>query len=630
MGNDLALAVLSDQAPPLFAYFKQLFAQVTNPPIDPIRESVVMSIRHGGRLGAQPARRRAPEHAHQLVIPQPILRNVELERCAGSTPRSSGRTRCRSPGRWPTGAEGMARALRRICEEASEASPTASTSSSCPTAASGPSAPRSRRCWPSRPSTTTSCARARACRPASWSSPASRARSTTSHADRLRRVRRQPVPDARVARASSPRRAAAGSRDAEEAEQRTSSRRSARACSRRSPRWASRRSSPTAARRSSRPSGSAGDLVERHFTGTASRVGGVGLDVLAREALAPRTALAYPATRATLLPVGGHYAWRRDGERHQWNPARDRAAPARGPPRRPRRPTRSSRRTSTRRRRGESVAARAARLQVRPPTAASRSTRWSRRAEIVKRFSTGAMSLGSLSREAHETLAIAMNRDRRPVELRRGRGGPGPLRARPERRLAPLGDPAGRVGALRRQHPLPRQRRRAADQDGPGRQARRGRPAARQQGRRLHRQDPLHDARRRPDLAAAAPRHLLDRGPQAAHLRPALREPGRARVGQARRRGRGRHRRRRRRQGGRRPHPHLRPRRRHRRLAAVVDPVGRRAVGDRAGRDAADARAQRPALARVGAGRRPDEDGPRRRRSPRCSAPTRSASRPPR
>ena len=44
MGNDAALAVLSDQRPPLFSYFKQLFAQVTNPPIDPIREEVVMSL----------------------------------------------------------------------------------------------------------------------------------------------------------------------------------------------------------------------------------------------------------------------------------------------------------------------------------------------------------------------------------------------------------------------------------------------------------------------------------------------------------------------------------------------------------------------------------------------------------
>ena len=47
MGNDAALAVLSDRQPPLFSYFKQLFAQVTNPPIDPIREEVVMSLHVG-------------------------------------------------------------------------------------------------------------------------------------------------------------------------------------------------------------------------------------------------------------------------------------------------------------------------------------------------------------------------------------------------------------------------------------------------------------------------------------------------------------------------------------------------------------------------------------------------------
>ena len=118
---------------------------------------------------------------------------------------------------------------------------------------------------------------------------------------------------------------------------------------------------------------------------------------------------------------------------------------------------------------------------------------------------------------------------RRALEHGRGRRGPGALHARRERRPPPLGDQAGRLGPLRRDDPLPRQRRRAADQDGPGRQARRGRPAAGAQGRRLHRLDPPHDARRRADLAAAPPRHLLDRGPQAADLRPALRQPRRRR-----------------------------------------------------------------------------------------------------
>ena len=63
MGNDLALAVLSDQRPLLYSYFKQLFAQVTNPPIDSTREAVVMSVAHERRLGAQPARRDARARA---------------------------------------------------------------------------------------------------------------------------------------------------------------------------------------------------------------------------------------------------------------------------------------------------------------------------------------------------------------------------------------------------------------------------------------------------------------------------------------------------------------------------------------------------------------------------------------
>ena len=78
MGNDLSLAVLSDQAPPLFSYFKQLFAQVTNPPIDPIREEIVMSL--ATSLGNERNLfDETPEHAHKLVLEQPILLNRELE-----------------------------------------------------------------------------------------------------------------------------------------------------------------------------------------------------------------------------------------------------------------------------------------------------------------------------------------------------------------------------------------------------------------------------------------------------------------------------------------------------------------------------------------------------------------------
>src|SRR5439155_24046674 len=78
MGNDTPLAVLSDRRPLLYSYFKQLFAQVTNPPIDSIREAVVMSVRT--LVGAERnLLDETPEHARQLIIDNPILRDHELE-----------------------------------------------------------------------------------------------------------------------------------------------------------------------------------------------------------------------------------------------------------------------------------------------------------------------------------------------------------------------------------------------------------------------------------------------------------------------------------------------------------------------------------------------------------------------
>ncbi|MDH5491917.1 MAG: glutamate synthase subunit alpha, partial [Myxococcales bacterium] len=77
MGNDAALACLSDEPRMLYDYFKQLFAQVTNPPIDPIREEVVMSLAcymgpEGNLLDVTAA------HAHRILLPHPILTNEEL------------------------------------------------------------------------------------------------------------------------------------------------------------------------------------------------------------------------------------------------------------------------------------------------------------------------------------------------------------------------------------------------------------------------------------------------------------------------------------------------------------------------------------------------------------------------
>ena len=179
MGNDLSLAVLSDQAPPLFSYFKQLFAQVTNPPIDSIREEIVMSL--ATSLGTERNLfDETPEHAHKLVLDQPILLNRELETLRHvSHDVFAARTIDIT---WPLeeGAAGMSEAIARICREAQEAIAERVNIIVLSDRLVGPRRVPIPRCWRSPPSTTTSCARARACAPGSSSSRASRARCTTS------------------------------------------------------------------------------------------------------------------------------------------------------------------------------------------------------------------------------------------------------------------------------------------------------------------------------------------------------------------------------------------------------------------------------------------------------------------
>ncbi len=79
MGNDTPLAVLSDRSKLLFNYFKQLFAQVTNPAIDPLREGLVMSLM--AFTGRKPnLLEETPRHCRQLKLPHPILTDEDLER----------------------------------------------------------------------------------------------------------------------------------------------------------------------------------------------------------------------------------------------------------------------------------------------------------------------------------------------------------------------------------------------------------------------------------------------------------------------------------------------------------------------------------------------------------------------
>ncbi len=171
------------------------------------------------------------------------------------------------------------------------------------------------------------------------------------------------------------------------------------------------------------------ELVERCFTGTASRVSGVGYDVLAKEA-AIRHGRAFPGDDFTYseLDPGGLYQWRTRGERHTFNPD-----------------TVSQLQIALRRRSYEDYKAFSRAADGDATSACTLRGLFSFKkglrpavpldevepaGEIVKRFCTGAMSYGSISLEAHQTLAIAMNR--LGGKSNTGEGGEDPDRFTPE------------------------------------------------------------------------------------------------------------------------------------------------------------------------------------------------------
>jgi len=121
MGDDASLACLSDQPRLLYDYFKQLFAQVTNPPIDSIREEVIMSLEC--YLGPEGNLLETTEkQCHRLRVPHPILTDEEMAAIKGLDGRNGWKTRT-IDATWPRseGPHGLRPAIERICREAEEA-----------------------------------------------------------------------------------------------------------------------------------------------------------------------------------------------------------------------------------------------------------------------------------------------------------------------------------------------------------------------------------------------------------------------------------------------------------------------------------------------------------------------------
>jgi glutamate synthase domain-containing protein 2/glutamate synthase domain-containing protein 1/glutamate synthase domain-containing protein 3 len=469
MGNDLSLAVLSDQAPPLFSYFKQLFAQVTNPPIDPIREEIVMSL--ATSLGNERnLLDETPEHAHKLLLDQPILLNRELE-----TLRHVSHDVYKAQTidiTWPVaeGAGGMTEAIDRIWREAREAIARDVNIIIL----------SDRNLGPRRVAIPSLLALAAVHHHLVLEGTRLRAGIIVESGE-PREVHHFATLIGYGASAVNPYllletldemvvegRIGAGSDGvpelptSDELNERLeqAAQNVVKAIGKGLLKTISKMGISTIqSYRGAQIFEAVGlekALIDAHFTGTASRVGGVGLEVLATEAL-ERHARAYPVGGREvdpLLPVGGVYAWRRDGEHHMWNPetialvqhavrsANGDVAAAMNGDGEAHRAVRESPAFEKYREYALAVnedAARRATLrglieiggggradgshaipleEVQPAS------------EIVKRFCTGAMSLGSISREAHETLAIAMNR--LGGRSNTGEGGEDPSRFTPD------------------------------------------------------------------------------------------------------------------------------------------------------------------------------------------------------
>ncbi len=118
MGYDIPLACLSDKPQRLTDYFRQLFAQVTTPPIDPIREASVMSL--VSHIGTERnILEETPQHAHLLKMPQPILTNADLERLRRVSQGDFLATTLPSLYLVDGGAKGLERAIESLCRRAS-------------------------------------------------------------------------------------------------------------------------------------------------------------------------------------------------------------------------------------------------------------------------------------------------------------------------------------------------------------------------------------------------------------------------------------------------------------------------------------------------------------------------------
>ncbi len=431
MGVDIPLAVLSENPQLLFRYFKQHFAQVTNPPIDPVRESIVMSL-VSAVGGEGNLLEETPGQCRMLELPHPVLTNAELAKLRHN-PIADFRTVTLDMrfGVFAPPGESLRAALDLLCERARAAV---------------------------QDGVSIVILSDRGCDASHAAIPSLLAVSAVHHA-LMRdgsRVRCGLVVETAEARevhhvallvgygagAVNPYAAlstiahAASAHGAPGAETKTPEQAVAYALKA----YQKGLLKVMSKMGISTLSGYQGAqifeavgidqrVVDAYFTGTASRLRGIGLEEIAVDALS-RHADAYGQHQGRRLQAGGHYQFRQEGERHLWTPhsvaslqkavrlsdqaSYDAYAAAINDQRQ---------HPSTLRGLWDLVPGQPVPLEEVEPAR-----------EIVKRFATGAMSFGSISKEAHENLALAMNR--MGGRSNSGEGGEDPDRYGTERRSA--------------------------------------------------------------------------------------------------------------------------------------------------------------------------------------------------
>jgi glutamate synthase (NADPH/NADH) large chain len=407
MGNDAALACLSDQPRMLYDYFHQLFAQVTNPAIDSIREGVIMSLEccigpEGNLLDT------LPESCNRLAVPHPILTNHQMANIKGLQYRGWKSRVIDITYPRAEGVAGLKPALERICNEARDAVRDGYALIVL----------SDREVGPERLPVSS----LMACGAVHHHLVRHEERTRVGlvlESGEAREVHHFCVLIGYGADAVNPYLALYALRESRQQGKLADD-------------WDDDRL--IAAYRSGVANGMlkvmakmgistlqsykgaqifealglASEVIDLCFAGTQSRIKGVGFDVLARETML-RHHQGYPENVDSLsheLPNPGLFQWRRHGEKHAWNPhtiGRIQQAARTGDKRAYDDFARLVNEETTRNCHLRGL------LQFRSADAIPLSE-VEPAAEIVKRFCTGAMSFGSISAESHETLAIAMNR----------------------------------------------------------------------------------------------------------------------------------------------------------------------------------------------------------------------------